>query len=161
MEEVADRVDLRPRRRQTGPFQFAGFKFGPVLLQGSGTQDVDQAGKVVKASSAGTVTNFPYLGDGAYTYQAESGCFEAFCTVPGEVFGNFHVTSGLGSVSWLIDCRFTLHGGECGWQASSGTGAGAGIEGFAHGHISWIQVRGGHFETGFIAAVLSKTTEGG
>jgi hypothetical protein len=152
--------------QSNGPIAFPGFKFGPVLVQGSGTQDVDQAGKIVEASGTGTVTNFPYLGDSTYTYDVVLPPPELCPTCL--LLGSFTVTSPQGSVKFpFIGCSLTLHGGECRLNPQllgslgppEGTGAAAGVEGFATAHLKWIPIRGGHIEGGFIVPALTKTTE--
>jgi hypothetical protein len=83
-----------------GPIPFPGFKFGPVLLERSGTQDVDEAGSVVKAFGTGTVTNFPYLGDSGHTYDVTvpppEGCSDPRCKT--FLLGTFTV------ISLWVDC---------------------------------------------------------
>jgi hypothetical protein len=151
-----------------GPIAFPGFKFGPVILQGSGTQDVDEAGRVVNASGSGTVTNFPYLCDSAYSYDVAvpppESCSAAQCKT--FLLGTFTVTSLQGGLQFqFIACHLTLHGGDCQLNPGGfagevvGTGAAAGVDGWGTAHLSWIPLRGGHSESGFIIPALTKITE--
>jgi hypothetical protein len=146
-----------------GPIAFPGVKFGPVLVQGGGTHEVDSAGKVLEASGTGTVTNFPYLGNGTYTYHVTLPPPELCASC--HLLGSFTVTSPLGAINFgFIGCAFTLHGGHCqlnpqvegGLGPPVGIGAAAGVMGFANMQLKWTTVRGGHIESGFIVPALTK-----
>ena len=147
-----------------GPIAFPGFKFGFVVVQGGGTHQLDAAGKLATASGAGTVTNFPYLGDGTYEYDVTQPPPD-ICSSCG-LLGSFTVTSPLGSVEFpFIGCALTVNGGYCQLNANwgggefgppVGTGAAAGVKGFATMHLKWSSIRGGHLESGFIVPVLTK-----